>query len=83
MVYFNYKMFRIQWEGIAMSIIKQLRKQASLTQVELAKKAGVSIPTLNRMERNKVVTNPSLLCVCYALGISPEEVNDVRVRGAV
>ena len=66
-----------------MSVIRELRKEAKLTQVELARKAGISIPTLVRIEKGRVVMKGNLLCVCYALGINPEEVKDVRVRGAL
>jgi len=64
-----------------MSTIKELRKKAKLTQVQLANKAGISIPTLIRMENSKIVMKANLLCVCYALGVNPEEINGVRVRG--
>jgi len=69
-----------------MSQIRDLRKKANLKQKDLAAKAGVSVPTLRRMERleiDETVVKSSFVCVCHALGVDPEEVNDVRVRGVL
>jgi len=71
-------------EHSTMSQIRDLRKKAKLKQCELAAKAGVSIPTICRMERlenSKPVVKASLICVCSALGVDPKMINDVRVRG--
>jgi transcriptional regulator with XRE-family HTH domain len=67
-----------------MSQIRDLRKKSGLTQKELAAKIGISVPTLRRMERmatNETVLKISFLSVCAALGVNPEDVNDVRVCG--
>ncbi len=67
-----------------MSQIRDLRKSAKLTQKQLAAKTGISVPTLRRMERletDETVVKASFLLVCHALGVDPEGINDVRVRG--
>lgn len=64
--------------------IKSLRKKLGLTQTQLAQKAGVSKPTIIKMERSKgPVMRPVFVCVCAALGVDPEEIKDtVALRGA-
>lgn len=63
--------------------IKALRKNLGLTQTQLAEKAGVSKPTIIKLERGeKPAMRSMLVCVCLALGVEPEDVTNVKLRGA-
>ena len=55
--------------------IRQLRKKAGLTQIELAEKVGVSIATLRRWEAGETSpTGTRIVELAELLGISPDEI---------
>ena len=55
--------------------IRQLRKKAGLTQIELAEKLGVSIATLRRWEAGETSpTGTRIIELANLLNISPDEV---------
>lgn len=63
--------------------IRSLRKKKGLTQIQLAQKAGVSKPTVIRMEKGqKPVMRSMFVCVCIALGVGPEDVVKVKLCGS-
>lgn len=58
-------------EDIAQRLAERLRAERlrqELTQASLAKRSGVSLPTVQRYERTGQVTFENLLKLCYALG---------------
>lgn len=62
-----------------MPTIRELRVQRELPQPRLAELAGVSTPTIVRMETGKPVSRESLGKVCAVLGIRPGEVTGVNL----
>lgn len=52
--------------------VRRLRKKCSLTQEELAKKAGYSLRTIQRLEQGEMTHPPTLSCVGEALGTTLE-----------
>jgi transcriptional regulator with XRE-family HTH domain len=54
--------------------LKELREAASLTQQQLAEKAGLAIGVIRKLERNENrPTWETVLALCAALGVSCEE----------
>ena len=51
---------------------KALRKKKQLTQVQLAKKSGVSLGSLRRFEQTGNISLESLVAICFALGCEEE-----------
>ena len=73
MMYPNMTMDELEeWHWKALSIcVLQRRKEANLTQVKLAKKAGVSTSEIQHIERERRGPRTgTLMRVCVALGIS-------------
>ena len=66
--------------------IRQLRKKAGLTQIELAEKLGVSIATLRRWEAGETAPNGTRIFeLAELLEVSPDEIvasteNSARVQ---
>ena len=66
--------------------IRQLRKKAGLTQIELAEKLGVSIATLRRWEAGETAPNGTrIIELAGLLEVSPDEIvasveNSARVQ---
>ena len=57
--------------------VRQLRKEAGLTQEALATKANISTNTLARIERGvQLISNPSLLNLSKALGVKASSILD-------
>lgn len=48
--------------------IKKRRKEANLTQAQLAIKSGVSYAAIKRLEGKGEIALSSLIAICYALG---------------
>lgn len=61
----------------------ELRVQKNLSQRQLAKLAGVSTPTISRMENGHNILEDKFNGICQALGVSPREVTGVNVYSAV
>lgn len=62
--------------------IRSLRKKSGLKQMDLCARAGISKPTLIRMEKNTgPVMRSAFLCVCVALGVRPEDIDGIQLRG--
>lgn len=56
-------------------MLKTLRKQKALSQRDLAKLAGVSVVTINRIEQKLIDPNPiTRRKIAAALGVSPEDI---------
>lgn len=59
--------------------IRTLRKQAELTQQELAEKAGVSYKYLGQVERGQVnLSVEKMVEIAYGLSVAPSELIDVE-----
>jgi DNA-binding Xre family transcriptional regulator len=56
-----------------MTTLRDLWKQQRLTSTEVAASAGISVPTLYKMNRKEQVTERNILAVCQVLGISRDE----------
>lgn len=57
--------------SVLVRLIKQARKDASITQVELAKRLGVEQSLISKVERcERRLDIAELLSICNALGIS-------------
>lgn len=67
-----------------MSTIRELRVARNMPQAELAARAGISYPVINRMENGKPVNRLSFELVCKVLGVNPADIEGVvlsrRVR---
>lgn len=61
----------------------ELRVQQNLSQRQLAELAGVSTPTISRMENGHNILVDKFKDICRALGVSPQEVTGVNVYSAV
>ena len=65
--------------------IRQLRKKAGLTQIELAEKLGVSIATLRRWEAGETSPNGTrMMELAELLEVSPDEIvagNEISAGG--
>lgn len=64
-----------------MPTLKELRGQQLLSQAELAKKAGISLDTVNQVENGR--QKPSFLTICKlaaALGVEPGEIEFGAVK---
>lgn len=60
----------LNWEEIIIEAIKR-RKEQNLTQEQLAILAGVSKPTLNRLEQRKInITLDNALKILHTLGLA-------------
>lgn len=66
--------------SMPMVTIRELREQANLSQMQLAIKAGVTIPVISRIENGHLVSRSSFLHVCRALGVDPDTVTGVQIR---
>jgi transcriptional regulator with XRE-family HTH domain len=53
--------------------VRAIRYKRFLTQAELAKASGMSIPVIQRMENGESVLFSSIKAVAGALGVSPAE----------
>ena len=61
--------------------IRTLRKQAELTQQELAEQAGVSYKYLGQVERGQVnLSVEKMVEIAYGLRIAPRELLDVQIK---
>ena len=49
--------------------IKRIRKESNLTQIELAERSGVSLPTIRRAEAGNNVSVPVLLKLSKTLNV--------------
>ena len=63
--------------------IKSLRKKHHISQKELADLSGVSLPSINRMERGKETIRLDILvkvlnCLGYELHVRPKTFDQVR-----
>jgi len=54
------------------SRIRAARKEAGMTQVELAQKVGIAQPTLSNLEKGNYVGTSSMIDIAIALGVRPE-----------
>jgi transcriptional regulator with XRE-family HTH domain len=62
----------LHWGGMRM---RTLRKRKALSQRDLARLAGVSPTTINRIEQGLIEPNPSTKRkIAQALGVSPEDI---------
>lgn len=59
--------------------VRALRKVAELTQIQLAERSGVSLPTIRRVESGKTVSMPVLLKLAEALNCTLNDI--VAARG--
>lgn len=66
-----------------MTNLKDLRKRKGWSQQELATRAGVGIHTVGRMEAGEEVLKSSVKLVAQALGVKPDEIDDVTVVNRV
>lgn len=55
------------------------RVSKGISQRALAQLAGVSVPVITRMEKGEEITQQSFEKLCKALGVKPEEVDDVPI----
>lgn len=53
-------------------VIREARKKAGWSQVELGERAGVSRPTIARVEANNDVTTATIAKIAQALGLKLE-----------
>jgi transcriptional regulator with XRE-family HTH domain len=64
----NYDVFKL------VALVKSIRKEKGLTQVQMAKRLGWSQPVYNVFEQNKrKLTLDDVADICLALEISPKE----------
>lgn len=64
-----------------MTTIRELRTSQGFSQVQLSVKAGVSIGTINRIEKGRPVVPATFNAVCRALGVTPEKIIGSPVVG--
>jgi DNA-binding XRE family transcriptional regulator len=63
--------------------LRHLRRRAGLTQVELVRQSGVSLPTITRLENaRQPATRKTIARLAQALGVSPLYLMPARVRRA-
>ena len=53
--------------------VREARKAANLTQIELAMKSGVSLPTIRRIEAGRTVSVPVLMKLSATLGTTVDD----------
>lgn len=66
-----------------MPTIREIRESKGLSQTDLAVKSGVSIGTIGRIERQEPVQKSTVILVCQALNISPDNVEGVNIVNRV
>lgn len=61
--------------------LRDARKQAGMTQTQLAEKAHVDQRTISALERRKIAepSHVKVVCICRALGVSPQLIDEFRV----
>jgi len=59
--------------------IRAIREREGISQMQLATRAGVSLPVISRMETGKPVQSISFRVVCQALGVDPDAVTGVNL----
>ena len=70
----------IIWENLIMNArnkVKQIRENRLMSKAELARKAGVSSLTIDRVERGEVCRMETMRKIILALGYSLEDKNKV------
>ena len=63
--------------------ISLLRDQKGWSQSKLAEKTGLSVQHISNVERGTVVSLPSLLSICYALGADANTIVGSNLPGTV
>jgi transcriptional regulator with XRE-family HTH domain len=64
-------------------LLKQLREEKGLTQIELEKQSGVSQPVISRIEKSNGIPRFDTVCmISDGLGISPKEIWD-RIKNDI
>ncbi len=61
--------------------LKEIRESKGYSQMDIARLSGLSLGSISRMENGGVVNRISFTLVCSVLGVSPNEVTGVVVRG--
>jgi transcriptional regulator with XRE-family HTH domain len=62
--------------------LREARRNAGLTQAQLAKRAHVDQRTISALER-KQIAEPShfkVVCICRVLGVNPQSIDEFRVE---
>jgi transcriptional regulator with XRE-family HTH domain len=62
--------------GLMLPKLKHMRMRKAMTQLELAKLAGVARATVNRAERGEIVSFANVRKLAAALGVSVEQLQD-------